>query len=197
MRYLIENGKTIIIPDAVSQELTRLTIGKNSDKVQKACQAQKIIREHEEIFQLEEADYSDEALYNAFADNEILVRLSHYKRDARQLLITNDRGLSRDAYRLNNQESVSGKRISVCRIDENGDLRMSKQPEREVERIIVKEPVYLQADPKVIEKTVYVQSDPVQKTNPGQLFLAVVAGGLVGYWVSKYRKLITRVLRIR
>ena len=59
----------------------------------------------------------------AFADSELLSRLTKEKTEFSQLLITNDKKLSVDAYSLNNLNSCLGKKISVCYISKNGLLQ--------------------------------------------------------------------------
>lgn len=200
--FLLQAGKSIIVPDAVCQELTRHTTGNDIDKIQKASQAQKIIREHEDIFHLEDADYSWEALRKAFADNELLTRLLLYKRDATQLLITKDKGLGRDALRLNDQESVFGKQISACDLDKNGDLQYFRSSSCNDQPIIIKEPVYIRPEPEVveriIEKPVYIERNPEKpKSDTGKIIIGVLFGWAMGCASFRYGKQILAHMRFR
>ena len=54
----------------------------------------------------------------------MLSELTVNKIEYGQLLITNDKKLSRDAYGLNNQESCKGHRIMVCYVNRAGELQM-------------------------------------------------------------------------
>ena len=72
----------------------------------------------------------------AFADSELLSRLTKGKIEFSQLLITNDKKLSVDAYSLNNLNSCFGEKISVCYISKNGLLHKG---ETEFENHVVNE----------------------------------------------------------
>jgi rRNA-processing protein FCF1 len=120
-----ESRKMIIVSEAVCQELLRHINSANGDKANKAMHALNIIREYNNIFILEQSDFSPEEIQHAFADQELLVRLTKERRSKRQLLITNDRSLSKDAYDLNMLQSCRGKEISVCYVNYYGFLKSS------------------------------------------------------------------------
>ena len=180
----IELGKMIIIPGVVCQELVRHLTSENTDKKGKANQALKIIRNNSEIFTVESAEYTSEEIRKAFADREILIRLSGSRANRRQLLITNDRKLSRDAYNLNSMESCSGKPVFVCYLSRLGDLckcdcgtNLNNEPER-VKIVVKKEPVYVEVEKKhtTSARSVF-----------GRIIGAVVMFG-AGYGTCKYGK---------
>lgn len=147
---LIKNRQSIIIPGVVYQELVRHLTSDNEQKKRKANEALKIIRNNGEIFTVESVGYTSDEVRKAFADCEILLRLTNIRATRRQLLITNDRKLSRDAYNLNQIESCSGKMVSVYYLSYNGNLcecdcHTLPQAEIQPTRIIVeKEPVYVE-----------------------------------------------------
>lgn len=142
--------KMITIPGVVCQELVRHLASENEDKKEKANKALKIIRNNAEIFTVEFAEYTPEEIKKAFADREILLRLTSSRAKKRQLLITNDRSLSRDAFNLNLLESCSGKPVQVCYLSRYGELCKchcddKQQPKSEQVKVIVqKEPVYVE-----------------------------------------------------
>ena len=180
----LKHGKMIIIPAVVCQELVRHLTSDIEDKREKADKALKIIRNNGDLFTVELAEYSSEEIRKAFADREILLRLSSARANRKQLLITNDRKLSRDAYNLNLMESCGGKTVFVCYLNFCGDLcrcdYLTKNlSESEATKVIVKkEPVYVEVEKK-------------HKTSAGDIFGWII-GGLVmfgaGYGTCKYGK---------
>jgi len=120
---LIEINKKIIVPKVVWMELMRHLNSNNEEKVVKARNAIGIINEHRNIFLLEDENLDYEKIVKAFADAELLSDLIKNKVMYNQLLITNDKKLSIDAFNLNNQESCKGRRIYVCYISNSGDLQ--------------------------------------------------------------------------
>jgi len=120
---LIEINKKIFVPKVVWMELMRHLNSNNEEKVVKARNAIGIINEHPNIFLLEDENLDYEKMVKAFADAELLSDLIKNKAMYNQLLITNDKKLSIDAFNLNNQESCKGRRIYVCYISSSGDLQ--------------------------------------------------------------------------
>ncbi len=119
---LIRNAVHITILGSVAQELVRHLHSHNPDKVAKASEALSLIRVYPEVFIAEAADFSDAALSRAFADKDIFLRLADQRCQKRQLLITNDRRLSKDAFALNSLESCCGQHVSVCYLNHLGEL---------------------------------------------------------------------------
>ena len=117
-------GKCITIPPAVRSELIRHLDSPDFEKKCRAETAIAILAEHKELFQATGGQLDDEEITKAFADMELLATLMLNRRGNRQLLITNDRNLSKDAYDLNDQQSCQGGRISVCYINHYGELQM-------------------------------------------------------------------------
>lgn len=145
---LIQNRLSIIVPGVVCQELVRHLTSDNTEKKEKANEALKVIRNNGEMFAVESAEYSPDEVRKAFADREILLRLSSVRATRRQLLITNDRKLSRDAYHLNQIESCSGKQVFVYYLSCCGNLCECDCPNTDKpEKVIVeKEPIYIEVE---------------------------------------------------
>lgn len=130
MRLFIENsrgflqdaGRKIIVPKSVCSELARHLESENPVKRDLAMKAIGMISENPEIFQVECTPMTDEEIAKAFADAHLLSELTLHKSDCDQLLITNDKRLSSDAYSLNQQQSCKGHRIMVCFINRLGEL---------------------------------------------------------------------------
>ena len=75
------------------------------------------------VFQVDSAPLTDDEIAHAFADAQLLSELTLHKSDCHQLLITNDRKLSCDAFELNQQQSCKGRRILVCYVNGWGELQ--------------------------------------------------------------------------
>ena len=117
-------GKRITISPAVRSELIRHHDSSDPEKRCRAQTALSLLAEHKELFQATGGQLDDEEIAEAFADMELLATLMMNRRGNRQLLISNDRNLSKDAYGLNEQQSCQGGRISVCYINRFGELQM-------------------------------------------------------------------------
>lgn len=120
---LLEINKNIIAPKVVWLELMRHLNSDNEDKKIKTRHAIDTIYKHRNIFMLEDENLNYDKMIKAFADAELLSELIKNKVMYNQLLITNDKKLSIDAYNLNNQESCKGRRVNVCYITKNGHLK--------------------------------------------------------------------------
>ena len=123
-RLFLQKEKEIIVPAVVWQELNQHINSKpcNEDKRRKATVAMGLIQKHGSLFCLEENGACSYDSRIAFADSIILGRLLMECIYSKQLLITNDRRLSIDAYELNTQESFRGQLICVCYINSRGEL---------------------------------------------------------------------------
>ncbi len=117
-------GKTIIIPPAVRSELIRHYSSTDDEKRQKAQAAVNLLSRHRGLFQIPGGLLDDDEIARAFADAELLALLQSNRQRHRQLLITNDRALSSDAFNLNQQQSCAGSRISVCHVNRFGELQV-------------------------------------------------------------------------
>ena len=182
---LMEMKKKIIVPKVVWMELNRHINSTNNDKQAKACHALDIICMHPNIFLIGDDNLDQEEMMRAFADAELLSQLTKNKAQYGQLLITNDKKLSRDAFDLNNLESCMGHRINVCYIANNGFLgeckyaRFDKKTEQ---------------DEKLIEKVVYI-SRP-QKNESWLPKVAIpIASLVVGISIGKYSSQIIKFIK--
>ncbi len=121
--HLVASGKKIIIPKAVYTELAKHLDSDNHDKSKHAIDAVALIVTNEDLFQIEKHELTEEEVAHAFADAELLSDLTLHRNDCNQLLISNDRNLSSDAFDLNQQKSCMGRKILVCYINYLGELQ--------------------------------------------------------------------------
>jgi rRNA-processing protein FCF1 len=121
-KVFCECKKQILVPESVCQELIRHINSKDVTKSSKAINALSLIRAYNNVFSIEDSNLTTEEIRRAFADQDLLVRLAQGLRYNRQLLITNDRGLSQDALDLNDLVSCKGKHVSVCFLTYSGTL---------------------------------------------------------------------------
>lgn len=117
------NERKIIIPKSVRSELARHLGSENHVKAALAMRAVELISQHLDLFQVENEPVTEEEIAEAFADAHILSELTLTKSACSQLLITNDKKLSADAFFLNRQQSSRGYQIRVCYINRSGELR--------------------------------------------------------------------------
>ena len=120
---LLKEHRRIIVPRAVCLELTRQLVSQNPSKRDKAARALDLLSNHVDIFEVRDENLREEEALKAFADSELLAELTLNRTACGQLLITNDRRLSEDAYKLNDQTSCRGRKVMVCFINKFGELR--------------------------------------------------------------------------
>lgn len=120
---LIEGQKKIIIPKAVYTEIARHMVSDNPEKSTRAFAAVELMSLNKEIFQIESVPLSQEEIAHAFADAQLLSELTLHKSNYNQLLITNDRKLSCDAFDINQQQSCRGRKVLVCYINWYGEMQ--------------------------------------------------------------------------
>lgn len=118
-------NKKIKIAVAVRSELARHLESTNRIKQALAMEAISIIKNYEDVFIVEGGTIDDSEIAKAFADAAILAELTLNKSSGTQLLITNDKKLSKDAYEINKLESCKGRKVMVCYIDNDGKLMRS------------------------------------------------------------------------
>lgn len=121
-QVLADIGKKIIIPETVYLELLKHSRA-CSEKAGKALAALNIIHTYNDIFNIDETNISVMDVGQAFADSDLLSRITESIPYYRQLLITNDRGLAYDTYQTNNLTSCRGYKVMVCYINYFGELR--------------------------------------------------------------------------
>ncbi len=184
---LIENNKNIIVPKVVWMELIRHLNSSNEEKKVKASHAIYIINEHRNIFMLEDDNLDYDKMIKTFADAELLSDLIKNKVMYNQLLITNDKKLSIDAFNLNNQESCKGRKINVCYITNSGNLKTCE--------CVYNKKATL--EPAIEEKNLDVKTSLSDKeeallTKVGLPLIAFIAGLVLG----KNHKLILKLVEI-
>ncbi len=120
---LLTSGKKIIINKAVYTEIGRHLCNEKSEKNKLALEAVRLMSENKDIFEIESAPLTDDEIAHAFADAQILSELTINKPDYNQLLLTNDKKLSCDAFNINLQQSCKGRKVFVCYINCNGEMQ--------------------------------------------------------------------------
>lgn len=189
LRRFVESGKEeflnsdnkIIVTAAVLSELkNHQQYDSNADKRERAIVAFELINTYPDIFKFEKEEESIKSDY-AFADRDFLSRLTLNKSSRRQLLITNDRKLGQDAYRINEQESNKGCRIMICYINFYGGIcrcTCTKDEERNLQEVDVKEKTeYIEKKCRVVRHDSPIAKKP--KANYWK-YTCVFAGGLAG-----------------
>lgn len=116
------SGKKLIIPKAVYAELARHLGNEDQEKSTHAVAAVELICTNKEIFEVENVPLTEEEIAHAFADAQLLSDLTVHRSEFNQLLISNDRNLSSDAFDLNQQQSCKGRKILVCYINRFGEM---------------------------------------------------------------------------
>ena len=119
----VSNDKKIIVQKVVWLELIKHLSESNEYKQKKASEAINLIAKYSKVFEIEDVkDCNISDVKCAFADREILQTILSEKLKGKQLLITNDKGLSKDVDAFNSQESYKGHCIVVCQINDLGQL---------------------------------------------------------------------------
>lgn len=188
-RDIEASGKKIQVLSAVWFELIRNYNSVDKEKAEAANQAITILSSHRNIFKIDEGKeiFQDE-IEDAFADKEILSKLTLDKTEVSILLITNDRMLSKDALEINHQASCKGYKISTCYVSDKGEMLSGFGSQRENK---------LQKEPEVIVKEVVkIIEVPKKESNlkvsqilvPVTTFMAGAAIGKYGNILFKYFK---------
>lgn len=103
--YFIESYKKIRIHNAVLNELAKFRCSSTFSKKEQAKKALDIIAKNKDLFIIEN---EDESCCDQFADPKLLETLLKRRIVHKQLLISNDKDLTFDAYSFNNLESFYG-----------------------------------------------------------------------------------------
>lgn len=189
LRRFLESGKDdfsnsdnkIIVTAAVLSELkNHQQYDSNADKRERALVASELINTYPDIFKFEKEDESTKIDYS-FADRDFLSRLTLNKSSRRQLLITNDRKLGQDAYRINEQESNKGCRIMICYINFYGGIcrcTCTKDEERNLQEVDAIENIeYIEKKCRAVS---HGSSTAKKTTASCWKYTCVFAGGLAG-----------------
>lgn len=136
------------------------------------------------LSECETKDLKQSEVGSAFADSELLSRITKDKSKHSQLLITNDKNLSVDAYKLNKLYSCKGKKIMVCFIDNLGQLNKGKTGfETNLNTLVIEQ--------KTPEEQVEEQNNNQEES---KLFQKIIWGGCllsVGFVIGKISNKLT------
>ena len=114
-----KHGQKMIIPEKVIGELYKHRQNpEKQDAAAKALRLCQMLRAHD-CLTVRGEDKDN------FADNTFYVALSRYRTRYHMMLITQDRGLTRDVLKLNQLRSVKGYPVEVMRITGRGELEIS------------------------------------------------------------------------
>ena len=136
---LVTGNQKIIVPKAVYTELARHMGSEDVEKCERAMAAVDLLALNKDIFQVESVPLSEDEIAHAFADAQLLSELTLHRSDYNQLLITNDRKLSCDAFELNQQQSCKGRKVLVCYINWCGELQCCDCARPSAEKVVEKQ----------------------------------------------------------
>lgn len=177
-QIFIENNKRILVTREVCLEIVKHLRSKLESKQYKAEKVIEIFKEYYELFIFEDHNLNNIEANSAFADSELLSRITGGKTKYRQLLITNDKKLSVDTYNLNNLNSCFGEKISVCYISQDGLLHKGQTDFES--RIISEEDKIEEVNVSEEQKGIVIAEDKRSK------ILYILTGFCLGAVVTKY-----------
>ncbi|EGX29432.1 PIN domain-containing protein [Streptococcus salivarius] len=176
--------KKIIVTREVCLEIVRHLSSKNIEKQEKAKSVILLFKNYSNLFIFEDKDLKQSEVSSAFADSELLSRITKDKSKHSQLLITNDKNLSVDAYKLNKLYSCKGKKIMVCFIDNLGQLNKGKTGfETNLNTLVIEQ--------KTPEEQVEEQNNNQEES---KIFQKIIWGGCllsVGFVIGKISNKLT------
>jgi hypothetical protein len=176
--------KKIIVTREVCLEIVRHLSSKNIEKQEKAKSVILLFKNYTNLFIFEDKDLKQSEVSSAFADSELLSRITKDKSKHSQLLITNDKNLSVDAYKLNKLYSCKGKKIMVCFIDNLGQLNKGKTGfETNLNTLVIEQ--------KTPEEQVEEQNNNQEES---KIFQKIIWGGCllsVGFVIGKISNKLT------
>lgn len=177
-------NKKIIVTREVCLEIVRHLSSKNIEKQEKAKSVILLFKNYSNLFIFEDEDLKQSEVSSAFADSELLSRITKDKSKHSQLLITNDKNLSVDAYKLNKLYSCKGKKIMVCFIDNLGQLNKGKTGfETNLNTLVIEQ--------KTPEEQVEEQNNNQEES---KIFQKIIWGGCllsVGFVIGKISNKLT------
>lgn len=179
---LYAEGKQIIVSREVCMELARHLESSNERKRNLVIKVIDVFCKYKDVFSVQNKDINNEDFFKAFADAKLLAELTENKSSWKQLLITNDRSLSHDAYDLNYLESCKGHHIQVCYLNRFGELHKCDCVKDAQIQLKVSEPEVIT---KEVVKVVTVKEDKEPDSWLPQVIVPI-ATFLVGYAVGKY-----------
>ena len=176
--------KKIIVTREVCLEIVRHLSSKSIEKQEKAKSVILLFKNYSNLFIFEDKDLKQSEVSSAFADSELLSRITKDKSKHSQLLITNDKNLSVDAYKLNKLYSCKGKKIMVCFIDNLGQLNKGKTGfETNLNTLVIEQ--------KTPEEQVEEQNNNQEES---KIFQKIIWGGCllsVGFVIGKISNKLT------
>lgn len=177
-------NKKIIVTREVCLEIVRHLSSKNIEKQEKAKSVILLFKNYSNLFIFEDKDLKQSEVSSAFADSELLSRITKDKSKHSQLLITNDKNLSVDAYKLNKLYCCKGKKIMVCFIDNLGQLNKGKTGfETNLNTLVIEQ--------KTPEEQVEEQNNNQEES---KIFQKIIWGGCllsVGFVIGKISNKLT------
>lgn len=177
-------NKKIIVTREVCLEIVRHLSSKNIEKQEKAKSVILLFKNYSNLFIFEDKDLKQSEVSSAFADSELLSRITKDKSKHSQLLITNDKNLSVDAYKLDKLYSCKGKKIMVCFIDNLGQLNKGKTGfETNLNTLVIEQ--------KTPEEQVEEQNNNQEES---KIFQKIIWGGCllsVGFVIGKISNKLT------
>ena len=163
---LLNEHRKIIVPRAVCLELARHLGSQNPVKKDKAVRVLEMLGSHSDIFEVHNEDLREEEAMKAFADSELLAELTLNRTACGQLLITNDRRLSEDAYKLNEQASCRGHKVMVCFINRLGELRKCECARAQSVAAHCEETPIFGANASALESAAIIEKQPSCQSAP-------------------------------
>lgn len=186
-QIFVDYNKRIIVTREVCLEIYRHLISKVETKQYKSQKVIEVLKQYKEIFIFEDENLNDTEAERAFADSELLSRITKEKIKHRQLLITNDKKLSVDVYNLNNLNSCLGAKISVCYISQDGLLHKGKTKLEDNFNIV---------NNKLKEiKIIGLYYHDKREINLKTRILDALSGVIVGTTITKYMPKLIRAIR--
>lgn len=186
--FLEEENKKITILYSVYDELVSHSKCDNPEKVAKARNALEVINQYKHLFEIKEESM---VFHYVIADDEIIQTLCANRTKNTQLLISNDRQLTKDAYTYNLFASVYAKEIKVCHLY-FGYLKMSDcVKEIKDSKCIIEEsyPKIIEVPiEKMVEKIRYIEKKQNIFEKIAQIGCVFVAGLTIGALGLEYLK---------
>ncbi len=181
---LCDSGKKLLVPKAVYSELARHLGSDDPEKREHAAAAIELVCTNKEIFETETISLTEEEIAHAFADAQLLSELTLHRSDFNQLLITNDRKLSCDAFDLNQQQSCRGRKVFVCYINRFGEMH----------RCDCARPAAEDLDPETAAQA-ETETTPAPAAADGSAWSFDVASGFLSVSVAGFLYAICRAIR--
>ncbi len=194
----LEQQRKIIVKKAVCYELAKFLGSSDHEMSDAAMNALALIKKNSSVFVVENEDMNEEEIKHAFADKEIYNCISADRGTHSHLLISNDRNLSADVYKLNELKSIRGKNIWVCYINCFGELQMcecakTKQPIELVPEQLLKKDIKIEANASEAAQEVPIYDSTTKDICFGAS--CGLVGAILGFCAGKWGKAAITVLR--